>query len=244
MVVTAIGQWLNSAKGKIIAPKTLTKYVFDENGKSVEERFTLINNDAGNTIDVTLNKETYEMTVILKNKNGEELSSKTVDFPMELAFVNASYVEGQKKITFTLQSGAEVEVPLAKLVNTEDFNTAIDEIKTQIGKYTNYIDTDELNFSENGIDAYRSNSGEVFALGTATADTKIQLVTNKMIKRIYANADHKLKLVGCPPGGSADTYYIYAERALGGDKFYDYGSGCEIPVTRNDNYYLYFCIDK
>ena len=89
-VVTAIGQWLNSAKGKIIAPKTLTKYVFDENGKSVEERFTLINNDAGNTIDVTLNKETYEMTVILKNKNGEELSSKTVDFPMETAFVNAN----------------------------------------------------------------------------------------------------------------------------------------------------------
>lgn len=245
-VVTAIGQWLKSAKGKIIAPKTLTKYVFDENGKSVEERFTLINTDAGNTIDVTLNKETYEMTVILKNKNGEELSSKTVDFPMELAFVNASYVEGQKKITFTLQSGAEVEVPLAKLieglVNTEDFNAAIGEIKTQIGKYTNYIDTDELNFSENGIDVSRSTNGKIFVLGTATADTKIQLVTNKRIKRIYANADHKLKLVGCPPGGSADTYYLYAERALGGDKFYDYGSGCEIPVTRNDNYYLYFCI--
>lgn len=244
-VVTAIGQWLNSAKGKIIAPKTLTKYVFDENGKSVEERFTLINTDAGNTIDVTLNKETYEMTVILKNKNGEELSSKTVDFPMELAFVNASYVEGQKKITFTLQSGAEVEVPLAKLidglVNTEDFNAAIDEIKTQIGKYTNYIDTDELNFSENGINVYNSTSGKIFVLGTATADTEIQ-VGHKIIKRIYANADHKLKLVGCPPGGSADTYYLYAKRPFGGDKFYDYGSGCEIPVTRNDHYYLYFCI--
>ena len=191
-VVTAIGQWLNSAKGKIIAPKTLTKYVFDEDGKSVEERFTLINNDAGNTIDVTLNKETYEMTVILKNKNGEELSSKTVDFPMELAFVNASYVEGQKKITFTLQSGAEVEVPLAKLieglVNTEDFNAAIDEIKSNIPIYTNLIepyDTNSPEFSDRaGIEVYvYANGSKIELCGTATEDVSFCLCSNIKIKR-------------------------------------------------------------
>ena len=191
-VVTAIGQWLNSAKGKIIAPKTLTKYVFDENGKSVEERFTLINNDAGNTIDVTLNKETYEMTVILKNKNGEELSSKTVDFPMELAFVNASYVEGQKKITFTLQSGAEVEVPLEKLieglVNTEDFNTAIDEIKSNIPIYTNLIKPYDANSSElsdrAGIEIQTYDDGSKIKLyGTAIEDVSFCLCSNIKIWR-------------------------------------------------------------
>ena len=191
-VVTAIGQWLNSAKGKIIAPKTLTKYVFDENGKSVEERFTLINNDAGNTIDVTLNKETYEMTVILKNKNGEELSSKTVDFPMELAFVNASYVEGQKKITFTLQSGAEVEVPLAKLieglVNTEDFNAAIDEIKSNIPIYTNLIKPYDANSSEfsdrAGIEIQTYDDGSKIKLyGTAIEDVSFCLCSNIKIWR-------------------------------------------------------------
>ena len=241
-VVTAIGQWLNSAKGKIIAPKTLTKYVFDEDGKSVEERFTLINNDAGNTIDVTLNKETYEMTVILKNKNGEELSSKTVDFPMELAFVNASYVEGQKKITFTLQSGAEVEVPLAKLieglVNTEDFNAAIDEIKSNIPIYTNLIepyDTNSPEFSDRaGIEVYvYANGSKIELCGTATEDVSFCLCSNIKIKRAKGNP---LKLVGCPKGGSSTTYCI---RLVQNDSntYYDYGNGVEIPVSNYTNTY-------
>ena len=149
-VVTAIGQWLKSAKGKIIAPKTLTKYVFDENGKSVEERFTLINTDAGNTIDVTLNKETYEMTVILKNKNGEELSSKTVDFPMETAFVNANYDKNNKKMLFTLESGVVVEVPLGDLieglVSQTDFDLTVNNINSKINEINSNLDT--LEFGE------------------------------------------------------------------------------------------------
>lgn len=119
---------------------------------AIDEIVTLTN-ESGHSIDVTLNKSTYVMTISLKDKNGEVLNEKTVDFPMGAVFVNASYDKASKTIKFTLDSGSTVDVPLGDLVeglvSQTDFNTLSGEVqtlKTEVNNNTNAISEINSNF--------------------------------------------------------------------------------------------------
>lgn len=80
---------------------------------------------AGHSIEMSLNQETYALTLTLKNAAGTELSTASIDLPNENAVTNISYNNG--KLTLTKQSGATTEVDISGLINglvTEsDFST-------------------------------------------------------------------------------------------------------------------------
>ena len=117
---------------------------------------TTLNTMQGNTgsiIDVTLDSTTYILTINLKNKNGDILSSKSVDFPMEMAFVNASYDKESKSIVFELQNGVSVIVPIGDLINglvsKTEFDSYKEEVTTEIDTKINAIKIGGVNLLRN-----------------------------------------------------------------------------------------------
>ncbi len=81
-----------------------------------DSMFALID-ETGNKIDLSINNTTYVMTLTLKDKNNNVLSTGTVDLPLESVVVSGSYDSANKKIVLTLQSGSTVEFSVADLVS-------------------------------------------------------------------------------------------------------------------------------
>lgn len=148
------GKFIPSA-GNITYNNATSKLGSTNTQGAIDEIVTLTN-ESGHSIDVTLNKSTYVMTISLKDKNGEVLNEKTVDFPMETAFVNASYDKASKTMKFTLESGSTVDVPLGDLVeglvSQTDFNVLsgeVETLKTEVNNNTNAISEIEANITTN-----------------------------------------------------------------------------------------------
>lgn len=78
------------------------------------QSYSLIS-DTGNEIALSIDPVNYIMTLQLKNANGDVLSEKTIDFPLESMVVNATYNAGV--ITFTLQNGTTFEANISAIVN-------------------------------------------------------------------------------------------------------------------------------
>ncbi|MBP5698842.1 MAG: hypothetical protein J6W96_04890 [Alphaproteobacteria bacterium] len=70
----------------------------------------------GYTIDLNLNETDYKLTITLKDQDGNVLSSKVVDFPVESVVVSGSYDATNQKIVLTLQNGTTVDIPVGALV--------------------------------------------------------------------------------------------------------------------------------
>ena len=99
--------------------------------------------DTGYELALSIDESTYVMTIGLKNANGNVLSEKTIDFPIESMVVNATYKDGI--ITLVLKNGETVPVEVSDLVNglvnntltiaginLED-NITADELKQALG---------------------------------------------------------------------------------------------------------------
>lgn len=69
--------------------------------------------EAGYSLSLSIDNN-YVMTISLKNKAGEVLDSKQIDFPIESMVVNATYANGV--VTFTLQNGNVLDVDISDLV--------------------------------------------------------------------------------------------------------------------------------
>ena len=72
--------------------------------------------ETGNKIDLSINNTTYVMTLTLKDKNNNTLSTATVDLPLESVVVSGAYDSANKKIVLTLQGGSTIEFSVADLV--------------------------------------------------------------------------------------------------------------------------------
>lgn len=131
--------------------------------------------EAGYSLALSIDRN-YVMTISLKNKAGEVLDSKHIDFPIESMVVNATYKNGV--VTFTLQNGNVLDVDISDLVrglvptsrkiagvDLEDDITA-EELKTALG-YLTETDIAELNTSS-AVAYYES---EVNTAITAPAQT-------------------------------------------------------------------------
>ena len=70
----------------------------------------------GATIDVTLSTTDYKQTITLKDQDGNTLSSKVVDFPVESMVVSGTFDSTNKKIVLTLQNGNTTDIPVGDLV--------------------------------------------------------------------------------------------------------------------------------
>lgn len=70
--------------------------------------------EAGHSINLDVD-EAYVLTIKLLNKAGAELSSKSVDLPIEAMIVDVDYADGY--LTLTLQNGNTVEVGISEIVS-------------------------------------------------------------------------------------------------------------------------------
>ena len=70
----------------------------------VPEEYALLEN-TGYSLSLNIDKD-YVMTIELKNADGDVLSSKSIDFPIESMVVGADYADGE--LLLTLQNGQEL----------------------------------------------------------------------------------------------------------------------------------------
>lgn len=100
-------------------PTRVSELVNDEHYIDAEVN-TLTNytlaTETGSTIELSLNQQTYVVTLNLKNKAGTTISSGTIDLPIESVVVSGTYDNTTKKVILTLQNGSTVEFSVADLV--------------------------------------------------------------------------------------------------------------------------------
>lgn len=73
--------------------------------------------ETGNKLDLKIDSKTYIMTLKLKNKDDNVLSTGSVDLPIESMIINVTYDNDNEKLTFTLQNGSVIDVPLDSLIS-------------------------------------------------------------------------------------------------------------------------------
>lgn len=69
--------------------------------------------EAGYSLGLEIDSN-YVMTISLKNKAGEVLDSKNIDFPIESMVVNATYENG--KVILTLQNGNTLPIDISDMI--------------------------------------------------------------------------------------------------------------------------------
>lgn len=112
--------------------------------------------DTGYELALSIDNSTYVMTIDLKNSDGDVLSTKSIDFPIESMVINATYKNGT--ITLTLQNGNTLDVDVSALVSglvKDTFtiagidmkdNITASELKAALGldKVTNVSTNDQI----------------------------------------------------------------------------------------------------
>ena len=71
----------------------------------------------GHSIEMSIDSQTYIVTLNLKNSAGTTISTQTIDLPLEAMVVSGSYDDTTKKIILTLNNGQTVEFSVADLVS-------------------------------------------------------------------------------------------------------------------------------
>ena len=94
----------------------------------------LLKTDSGHSVELTLDPQTYQIVLVLKNAAGTALSTQTIDLPNENAITNIEYNNGS--LTVTKQSGATSQINLTGLieglVTENDFNTFKEALQTTL----------------------------------------------------------------------------------------------------------------
>ncbi len=71
----------------------------------------------GYYFDLSINSETYVVSLIMKDQNGNAIGeTQTIDLPLESVVVNGSYDKTKQKIVLTLESGSTIDVPVGDLI--------------------------------------------------------------------------------------------------------------------------------
>lgn len=113
-IITAIRDWVN--------------FKFQPKGN-----YSLVEN-TGYSLSLSIDSD-YIMTIGLKNADGDVLSEKSIDFPIESMVIGADYANGV--ITLTLQNGQTLDVDVSALVNglvNDAFTIAGIDMKDDITK--------------------------------------------------------------------------------------------------------------
>lgn len=83
-------------------------------GGKIDRQFRQIFAGGGFSLDVSMDDE-YKLTVALKNRKGEIVSSGMVDLPIESLLAHADYAD--KILTLTFQSGETLDIDIADIVS-------------------------------------------------------------------------------------------------------------------------------
>lgn len=140
--------------------------------KNTNDIVTLNNNltnyslitETGSQIVLNVNPSNYQITAILKDKNGNTIyTSNVIDLPIESMIVNATYDSTTKEIVFTLQNGTTLRVSVADLVSGL---VSTDELNTILANY--YTKTEIDNLLSGKVDT------TTYTQGQATQDANIE----------------------------------------------------------------------
>ena len=115
------------SRNEAILQSIVDETTYTDIPKSREEKLLLeikdiIEGGGGGTSDVqglilTMNSSTYVITAYLIDSEGHQVGdSQTVDIPLEATIIDASYNNNTKTITFTLTSGAYLNVPIGDII--------------------------------------------------------------------------------------------------------------------------------
>ena len=136
-----------------------------------DSMFALID-ETGNKIDLSINNTTYVMTLTLKDKNNNTLSTGTVDLPLESVVVSGSYDSANKKIVLTLQGGSTVEFSVADLVSgLQTEITSSNKLSADLVDDTNTTHKFVTSAQKTIIDSVKTNYAHTLTLGY-TASTQ------------------------------------------------------------------------
>lgn len=120
---------------------------------NIKRDYSLIT-ETGNKLSVSIDSN-YLMTITLKDKNNNILSTASVDFPIESAIVNATYNNTTKEITFTLQNGNTLVVPIGDIISglasQSDLQELANRVQTIENDYLTSADKTELQESITGL---------------------------------------------------------------------------------------------
>ena len=83
-------------------------------GGSIDKKFKEIDCGNGFSIDLSMDNE-YKLSIGLKNKRGDVISSGMVDLPIETLITKASY--SKKVLTLTLQNGNTLKVDISDIIS-------------------------------------------------------------------------------------------------------------------------------
>ena len=105
----------NDLTNKPTIPTQLSQLTADATHRTVTDTEKSAWNAKGAALGLSIDPQTYVMTLTLKSSAGDTLDTRTVDLPLESMVVSASCTGGV--LTLTLQSGATVDVDVSSLVD-------------------------------------------------------------------------------------------------------------------------------
>ena len=73
--------------------------------------------NTGTSIELSIDSSTYEISVSLKNSNGDILNTQSIDLPLETMVIDATYNSQTKEITLILKNGNTVSFSVADLIS-------------------------------------------------------------------------------------------------------------------------------
>lgn len=98
--------------------------------------------ETGSQINLNINSTNYQITAILKDKNGNVIyTSNAIDLPIESMIVNARYDNTTKEIVLTLQNGNTLRISVADLISGLVSET---QLQTILANYYTKTEVDNL----------------------------------------------------------------------------------------------------
>lgn len=80
----------------------------------------------GHDLTLSINPQTYVMTITLVSEDGTVLTTRSIDLPLESMVVSGTYDEATKEVVLTLQNGQQVRFSVADLVDGLASQAALD----------------------------------------------------------------------------------------------------------------------
>ena len=138
---------------------------------TADSLFALID-ETGNKIDLSINSTTYVVTLQLKDKNNNVLSTGTIDLPLESVVVSGAYDSVNKKVVLTLQSGSTIEFSVADLISgLQSEITNANKLSADLVDDTNTTHKFVTSAQKAIIDSVKTNYAHTLTLGY-TASTQ------------------------------------------------------------------------
>ena len=128
-------------------------------------------------IEVSLNQEDYKLKIFLKNNDGQVLSEKEVDFPIESMIVNATYNKETKEIEMTLQNENKIKFRIGDLVSglisQTDLDTELENLKIEIKRELIENVNSEINTNyQQKTEAFNQNASDKTTEFNTNSDLK------------------------------------------------------------------------